>query len=59
VALTAGKRQWNSGIAALVQAAPGTLEQPNGLTHLYPAQEAHDVETIYQLVLAWPPLVKQ
>jgi ankyrin repeat protein len=51
-------RTWKTGIASLVQASPQSLTTRNVVTHLYPAQEAaQDVETSYELLKAWPPLV--
>jgi ankyrin repeat protein len=58
LAVNSGSRTWKMGIASLVQASPRSITTRNVLTHLYPAQEAaHDVETSYELLKAWPPLV--
>lgn len=51
------ERTWKTGICSLVQASPQSITTRNILTHRYPAQEARDVDTIYQLILAWPPLL--
>lgn len=67
LALACGRRTWNTGICALVDTAPQALMTRDVKTHLYPVQlaaihEADDdlesLRTIYELLLAWPPVLR-
>jgi ankyrin repeat protein len=52
------KRTWKTGIQSLVQHNPESLTARNVVTQLYPAHEADDVDTTYELLQAWPSILQ-